>query len=381
MEDKRLKNGGHFPNEFQTLLLKAALYDKSEALSIFLKWLNILGLNSLDLKSKSFISDFMDKLDLGSQRLMPLVIENLGTESHPYFPKFIGYKKNLWVRNQRIFLAAKELLKKLNDEGIPTILLKGLSLANVYYPRNETRPMNDGDILIPFEYKSQLINILKEENSIFKIGADQENMIDFVHASHFFQDKNANIDVHWNIFTEYSQNRASSIFAWDGAIDFEWDGIATKRLNPTHDFFVVLVSGRNFENIPPIRWVADCVMILKNTNGVLDWNEFIRLSKDFSFKPFIQKALPYLKTNFWPDIPTEVMEKIDKLEPSHTEVMYYKSVSDDIRKYGFFSLILFGTKRFLIKYKLFLNEKPFFWYMFKWYKQRFKNEFRRLINK
>lgn len=93
MEDRKLTNGGHFPNELQTLILKAALLEKNEAMNSFLDWLGLSQLNNLDVKSNSFISDFMDEIDLGSQRLMPLVIENLGVESHPYFSLFKGYKK------------------------------------------------------------------------------------------------------------------------------------------------------------------------------------------------------------------------------------------------------------------------------------------------
>lgn len=381
MEDKRLKNGGHFPNEFQTLLLKAALYDQSEAFSIFLKWLNIVGLNAIDLNSNSFISDFMDKLDLGSQRLMPLVIENLGTESHPYFPKFIGYRKNLWVRNQRIFLTAKELLKKLNDEGIPTLILKGLSLANVYYPRNETRPMNDGDILIPYEFKSQLLHTMNMQNNTYKMGNYENDMLEFVHATHFFQNEKDDIDIHWNIFTEYSHNPKSSIFAWQGALTFNWDGINTKTLNPTHEFFLSMTHGRHFGYIPPIRWVTDCVMILKKVNGELDWTEFIRLSKMYNFKPFIKKALPYLKDNFWQAIPEKVMKEIVDIVPTKDEVLYDKLITMDIRKFGGISLIYFGTKKIILQHRLFLNENPFFLYLFKWFKQRFKNELKKLINK
>jgi len=165
MEDTKLKNGWDFPNGLQTLLLKSALLNRNEAMRCFLDCLDLNQLNYLNIKCKSFLGDFMEKIDLGSQRLIPLVIENLEVDSHPYFLLFTGYKKNLWVRNQRIFLAAKDLLEKLSKERIPMPLIKGIRMANFYYQRIESRPMNNGAILIPYAYKTKTLEYFR--NQIF----------------------------------------------------------------------------------------------------------------------------------------------------------------------------------------------------------------------
>lgn len=381
MEDRKLTNGGHFPNELQTLILKAALLEKNEAMNSFLDWLGLSQLDNLDVKSNSFISDFMDEIDLGSQRLMPLVIENLGVESHPYFSLFKGYKKNLWVRNQRIFLAAKELLDKLSKEGIPTLLIKGISMANIYYQRIECRPMNDGDILIPYEYKSKSLKFFREQNKLYRMGREEKNMVEFYHASHFFQNKDTDIDIHWNLFAEYANHPDSSSFAWEGSQEYNWGGKSTRVLSPTHEFFLALIHGRHFGELPPIRWVPDCVMILRKENGKLDWDEFIRLSKMYNFKPYIQKALVYFKDNFWADLPDEMMKEIAHMPITKDELLYYHLAAMNIKKHGFLSMFYLGTRRLILIHRLFANEEPILKYMLRWYRQKLIKEIRKLFEK
>jgi hypothetical protein len=381
MEDRKLKNGGHFPNELQTLILKAALLNRKEAMSCFLDWLDLNQLNHLNVKSTSFISDFMDEIDLGSQRLMPLVIENLGIDSHPYFPLFTGYKKNLWVRNQRIFLAAKDLLEKLSEEGIPTLLVKGISMANMYYKRIECRPMNDGDILIPYACKSKSLAFFRKQKKLYRMGKKDINMVDFYHASHFFQNKDTDIDIHWNLFAEYANHADASSFAWEGSQEYHWDGKSTRVLSPTHEFFLALIHGRHFGELPPIRWVPDCVMILRKENGKLDWAEFTRLSRMYHFKPYIQKALVYLKDNFWAELPDEMMKEIATMPIKKDELLYYHLAAMNIKKHGFLSMFYLGTRRLILIHRLFENEEPLWKYLLRWYTQKLIKETRKWFEK
>ena len=122
------------------------------------------------------------------------------------------------------------------------------------------------------------------------------NMIDFCHASHFFQNKD--LDIHWNLFAEYANHADASNFAWEGSQEFNWDNKLTGFLSPTHEFFLALIHGRHFGKPSPIRWVPDCVMILRKENEKLDWDKFLRLVSKYYFKPYIQRALVYLKENF-----------------------------------------------------------------------------------
>jgi hypothetical protein len=367
--------GGHFPDEQHTLLLKAALKEKGEALDAFNAWLDTMQLNTLLAHSPAFLTGFMDRVDMGCQRLIPLVIENIGEDAHPYFKPLRGYIKNSWVRNQRIILTTAQLAKELQEVGIPTITFKGIRLVTKYYPNVASRPMFDGDLLIPFEYKERFLELLNTGQLNLKLRNADDLMTEFCHAVHLIYQESVDIDLHWGVFSEYGLQRKVSDFIWSKATNTNLKGGQTQDLDPTHEFFISLVHGRGFDPVPPIRWVADCTLILRKEN--IDWREFERLNEQFSYKPFVKRALPYLKEHFCPQIPNEVMHTIEQASVTIFEEKYYNSISMNIRNKGLVSLLFYGTKRRGIYYKMFLSDAyPTVWhYLFRWYTQRFRQEF------
>ncbi|MBN1459918.1 MAG: nucleotidyltransferase family protein [Armatimonadetes bacterium] len=54
------------------------------------------------------------------------------------------------LHNMKIFQALGEVLDALNARGIPVMLLKGVHLAEFYYPDRTLRPMSDIDIMVKF---------------------------------------------------------------------------------------------------------------------------------------------------------------------------------------------------------------------------------------
>jgi hypothetical protein len=83
----KIKSRGNFPNESQKALLKASLSTNlQEAEAFFETWLESKFLDQLDVKHPDFLSHFMDPLDTGSQRLIPLLHHNLRDSKHPYMP-------------------------------------------------------------------------------------------------------------------------------------------------------------------------------------------------------------------------------------------------------------------------------------------------------
>ncbi|AWV99989.1 nucleotidyltransferase family protein [Arcticibacterium luteifluviistationis] len=373
--------GGHFPTESHEYLLKAALFPRDEALVFFQKWLVKEKLDNLNPEEPGFLTRFLDPLDPACHRLLPLLVDNLGIQNHTYLKKLKGHQKNVWVKNQRIFLSVKELIKALNEYKIDHIVFKGISLSTHYYDRIEHRPMNDGDLLIPMKDKERVLELIANS----KLGVDfneaDMQILDFVHATHLEGKGRMDIDLHWHVFSEYSQVSKSCDFIWEKSSEFDWDEIKTKKLNITHEFFVALVHGRDFDPVPPIRWVADCLMILRKDLDAVDWNEFIRLSKAFCYLPFIKKAIPYLEERFDAQIPQEVLTELEGLTPTRDETSYYKSISSNIREKGTLAMIYFGTKRRFIYYRMFLKERwPNVWvYLFNWYLTRWKREQKRIV--
>lgn len=348
--------GGHFPNEKQTLLLKSAVFPNPEAIMYFMEWLRLCGLDKLDIESKTFLSDFMDSLDLGSQRMLPLVIHNVGESNHPYFRFLLGIRKNFWVKNQQTIFYAKKVQQVFDKNSIPCIQIKGLDLASRYYPNDALRPMNDGDILVPYQYKEQALGLAIDGVFGNKIANYDLYLKDFLHAVHLDFSEHIDIDLHWNIFSEYSNTPDCTDFIWENTQTVVINNVSTKRMSETHAFFVSLLHGRNFDTVPPFRWVADTIMIMRSAKTI-DWNELLLLTQRFHFKPFLKKAFPYLKQEFNMDIPAPFLLALEKMEVNDLEKKYYYSVSQNAKKYGFLSWFWYRITAKILYHKLFLQNK------------------------
>ena len=368
--------GGFFPDEKQTLLLKAALFPSPEASTHFTNWLSLSGLENLNTESDSFLSDFMDILDIGSQRMLPLVIYNVGEHNHPYFKLLLGIRKNFWVKNKQIAFRAQKVQQIFDRNNIPNILIKGLDLAARYYPNDALRPMNDGDVLVPYSYREQALKLAMENAFGNKIATYDFYMKDFVHAIHLDFEGSVDIDLHWNIFVEYYNDLTATDFIWQNIQTVNINNVPTKRMSDTHAFFVSLVHGRSFDLVPPFRWVADTMMIVRNAKSI-DWNEILTLTQKFHFKPFLKRAFPYLKQEFGMDIPDSFLSALAKIQPVSLEVTYHQLLAKDIRESHLFSLLWYGTKKRIIFYQLFLKDKnsSFFNYFSTWLLNRLKTRY------
>lgn len=366
--------GGHFPTEIQTLLLKSALNENNKAHVSFSKWLVRKNLEALNPDSPTFLSDFMDSLDLESQRLLPLVIQNLGENSHPYFKLLRGIRKNFWVKNKQIEYRAGQIQKSLTLLKIPSMKIKGLDYAQNYYDSMALRPMNDGGILIPFNYREKVVKLMEQGYFGNKQNTFSLKMKDNTHAVHLEFEAGIDIGLHWNIFAEYSNKINVSDFIWEKARKEEHNGGVMYKMHDTHAFFLSITHGRNFDFVPPFRWVADAHKIRHKAE--IDWEEVYTLARKFPYKPFLKDSFTYLDNVFHADFPPGFVSKINNLKTTHLENAYYRNTTRNIRNFGFISLAWYGTIRRFIHYFLFLRESDtsLFKYLTSWYYNRIQGE-------
>jgi hypothetical protein len=372
----KIKSRGNFPNESQKALLKASLSTNlQEAEAFFETWLESKFLDQLDVKQPDFLSHFMDPLDTGSQRLIPLLHHNLRDSKHPYMPFLMGHTKKTWFRNKQIEYFAKQLQSQLAEQQIPSMIIKGLDYAANYYPMFSSRPMNDGDLLISLSDKEQFFQLYHQGVFDFKIMDGAYNKLDFIHATHLEYPYDVDIDLHWTLFPEYAEDLKVSNLVWKQTT---LDSHGDLRLSSTMSLFLALTHGRNFDTLPPIRWVSDSILINKNSS--IDWEVFYELTQTFKFKPFIITAINYLKEEFNFKIPDEVLLKLNQLRPTKLEKQYYDSISIERRAYGIFTKLYYGSKKRFIFHKLFLSDygKSSWHYLISWFVTRMWIELKKI---
>ncbi len=140
---------GCWPTIDQERLLRAATFDRTEALDAWRRWLA-----SVD----------VENVDAGSFRLLPLLYRNLSRYqvNDPLMAQLKGVHRQSWYRNQLLFRRTAAILRALNDDGIATLILKGIPLSLLYYKDDAVRPMADADILVRVAAGPRVVELLQQ---------------------------------------------------------------------------------------------------------------------------------------------------------------------------------------------------------------------------
>lgn len=286
-----------WPNENQLLLLKAALNKDQEAINSWSIWASKI--------------DF-ENTDNGSYRLYPLVYQNLtslNTNSNPIdIPKvFKGVYRYYWAYSNRLFIKTSGVIEKLINKKIPVLLLKGAPLALNMYENIALRPLNDVDIMVPYNNLNQTINILKE-SGFTPIIPIHKNTYKWRHAIGFKNNDGLEIDLHTSLFIENLNPKYQQTY-WKNAIPMNFMGQELLTLSPTDHLFHTIAHGVSYNHLAPIRWIVDAIMICQ-TNSI-NWDRIVSLSKENKLTVKVLVALKYLQINFIDNIPEEVINKLN----------------------------------------------------------------------
>ena len=138
-----------WPTHEQKLLLRAALLKGQDAIDAWEQWAAIV--------------DFYD-IDYGSQRLLPLLYQNLLDHSIQslLMERYKGVYRRFWLSNHLLFNRTEPLLAALHEAGIGILLLKGAGLVVGYNLGYALRPMGDIDFRVPAESAQTAIEIVKD---------------------------------------------------------------------------------------------------------------------------------------------------------------------------------------------------------------------------
>lgn len=296
-------DGGCWPTPQQELLLRAALLRGENAI---LSW-------------KHWVSEAdIDHLDPGSYRLLPILYRNLrslGVE-HPLMTRLRGIYKMTWYKNQVLFHEMGRLLEDFHLAGIRTMLLKGSALTLLHYKDYGLRPMSDFDLLVPTEQASRAIKLLEELNWSRKERHRSPHSLGFENAS------GRELDLHRHVLAECCQLDADDDF-WRCAVSTTISEVATLALNPTDQLLHVCVHGVAWNAVPPLRWVADAMTILKTAE--VDWNQLIERARKRRLLLPLTRALGYLQDTLGAAIPSPVLQQMHNLPITRAERLYHKA--------------------------------------------------------
>jgi hypothetical protein len=328
-EKERIASSGIFPNTEQTILLKACLLSGPDSIEAFHEWLQIINIPSTMPADKSALGlpQFFDKLDLGSQRLLSMLYKNLKTNKvkHPLIPKLEGYYKYVWYRNQVLMAELRKLEVLLSDKGIEIVLRKGLYMITRVYKDFGTRPTVDIDIAVRKEDWIRTVLII-EANGWKPMGKSDPNRISLSLLHAFpYENNNFELDLHYD-FTNYPIKDQTKEQIWSKLNKTE----GFNSLSKSNEMYLTLIHGYRVNIVPPIRWVADSVLLFRQFEEG-DWNDFIKIL-DREKRKSVSIMLAYLQSNQFILFPARIQEHL-RIQESLKFDLYDRTV---LTKYNFY---------------------------------------------
>lgn len=228
---------------------------------------------------------------------------NLGQLSlHNFIPSSVEkeFKKSL-ISNTGYNLISLHnlalLMKRLKEQQIPVLVLKGAALCETVYPHLGLRSFCDIDILI-------------QEKDVRKISPQLKELgysLSRTHAHHhFFAFRKTNhslpLEVHWNLVNNASpfQKHAfkfSMEKIWQDAQPIQVGGVKTLWLSPEHQL-IYLSAHMLKEGYANKKWFLDLFFLLKFFKGKINWEKLLKESEEFQVRRPVFYALSYLDRYF-----------------------------------------------------------------------------------
>jgi hypothetical protein len=253
------------------------------------------------------------RVDGGTFRLLPMVFHRMMEleVEHPVRPLLKGVYRRSLVQNARIIQGAAPAVQALSDQGLNPVLLKGAALvANSTYPTLAARPMEDVDVYVKRESRDAAFAILEG------LGWQTETppaWVPFTHAASFLAPGGAaEIDLHWHALSAVRTPAADQVLMM-GLRDGCGLDVAAAVPDPTALLLITLVHGARPNAEPPVRWIADALLLLQRDATAVDWGRVVDFACAQQTGLVLGRMLELLSTLAGDDVPPHVVQNLREL--------------------------------------------------------------------
>jgi len=302
---------GCWPTPNQELLLRAALLPHEPALEAWNEWRRKVNI---------------DVIDYGSHRMIPQLYRNMQRHGikDPLMERMKGVYRYYLYKNEILLHRIGSLVAAFEDAGIQTMVLKGAALIQLYYKESGLRPMLDADVLVHAHQAEQAMDILTRLD--WKPRYREPRMrIPIIHSTPFEDGGGRQMDLHWHLFWECF-NASDDDDYWQKSIPIQIGGVHTLALGPTDQLLHTCWHGARWNEVPPIRWVADAMSILGASAAEIDWQSMLKKAQRHRIVLPVKDSLEYLKQKFDAPVPDTVLESLSAVRISNMERENYELI-------------------------------------------------------
>lgn len=300
---------GCWPTPNQELLLRAALSQRELALESWNEWRRKVNI---------------DVIDYGSHRLIPQLYRNLQRHgvNDPLMERLKGVYRYYLYKNEILMHRIGSLLTAFEDAGIRTMVLKGAALIQLYYRESGLRPMLDADVLVHAHQAEQAMEVLTGLQWKPRYPRPQTR-IPIFHSTPFEDEGGRQVDLHWHLFWECFNAKDDDGY-WQNAIPIKIGGVQTLALSPTNQLLHTCWHGARWNEVPPIRWVADAMAILAASAEEINWPGLLEKAQRHRIVSPVKDSLEYLKKKFDAPVPDSVLASLSAVRITKIERENYE---------------------------------------------------------
>jgi hypothetical protein len=299
---------GNRPSSDQLLLLHAALDEPGAGGSAWRRWRSAVDLADVD---------------PGSARLLPLVYRNL--DSRCFDAQDAGHLKELyrriWSHNQVLFRRGAEAIGALAAADIEALAIKGASLALLAYGDVGARPMEDVDLLVPFDRAGDAIEALEAAGWSPERDDDLLAWTEAHHSLGFAGPDGGHVDLHWFALWQ----PASDAALWRASAPFDLAGVPTRAPCAADQLLLTCVHGIPWSRLPSFRWIADATILVRSASESFDWDHLASEAERRRLTVACAAALAYLREEFGVAVPEATQERLRRAPSRRHERVAFRA--------------------------------------------------------
>ncbi|HTX30533.1 MAG TPA: nucleotidyltransferase family protein [Solirubrobacteraceae bacterium] len=290
-------------------------------------------------------------LDGPTLALLPTLRRNLiarGIEDE-LLNLFKGVHRYTWARSQRLMAAVLPTVARLEEAGIPTMLLKGAAFIAQGELDAGQRAIGDVDVLVPTEQRADAVALLGKCGFAPVDGVVPWYVTDYVphySPSYGFADAdNFQLDLHWHVLHGSAHAEADADF-WAASSRIELLGVPTRVLCLTDEILHVITHGLRWNALPTYRWVLDATTLMSQELGV-DYRRLVDQAVKHRLSAQLLAGLSYLQQTLGVQIPGEVMSQLRRASRSRIERLELRALMRQPRQRRWYEQLLLYHEQYL----------------------------------
>ncbi len=219
------------------------------------------------------------------------------------------------------------LLERLEAEGIPVILLKGIALAATLYDDAALRPLSDADILVSAEDMPRACAMLLESGYTTSAttldGLDGGPLAERSFVRHGTHPAKVDLHYHVTMFPYYAQHMPISWF-WQRTATACIIGRPVSILAPEAQLMHLSLHFTHHGG-ERLLWSYDFALLLARHGQDMDWQAISQAATAFGLVQDVHQALAQVREVWGQAIPAEAKAFLGELAPRFVERLAFKA--------------------------------------------------------